>query len=70
MSLRRRVTRLDGGAGPVDPKDCDGGPTLLVAAGEPFDAGAAPACPKCGAPHILVIDEVVVRPPGTGPEES
>jgi hypothetical protein len=65
MSTRALQTRLRKLIGyRVDPEHCPGGVTLLLryGSGEPKPEVPADAhrCERCGQPHVLILEEVVV----------
>jgi hypothetical protein len=67
MSIRTRLDHLEKAVGRGD-EPCPGGITLILgycpAYGEPQPEVPpdAPRCDRCGKPHVLVIEEVIVEP--------
>ena len=61
--LRNRLKKLQSQY--ADPEVCDGGVTVVLtfAAGDPLPSIPPDAlrCTKCGQPHVLLLEEVVVE---------
>ena len=60
--LLGKVRRLEKTTRRRRPDECDGRPGLLLSSDAPVPPDA-PVCPRCGAVHALLVEEVVVETP-------
>jgi hypothetical protein len=68
MALSQRLDRLERRAGACRPENCPGGTTLILSYQEGQDPPPVPddasRCSRCGEPHVLIIEEVIVTAEG------